>query len=109
MGRRPLGRVGAIGVLATLVGLVCATAAAPPEARAAGPDDFAGVQATDGYDSDNRARRAAAYARQADSGLSVVRVWFEWSAIETQPGRFDFSRYDALVEDAARAGVRLLP
>src|SRR3954453_7389761 len=99
MGRRQWGELGFTGVLAMLLGLLCA-AAAPPGAAAAGPDDFAGVQATDGYDTDNPARRGGAYAREGGTGLHGARVWFEWSAIETQPGKYDFSRYDPLMEDA---------
>src|SRR4051794_39034876 len=109
MGRRPRGKLGAGGVVATLLACLCFMAAAPRRADAAGADDFAGAHVTDGYDTDTPERRAAAYVRQADSGLRLARVWFEWSAIETQPGRFDFSLYDAVVADAARAGLRLLP
>jgi hypothetical protein len=77
--------------------------------HAAGPPDFAGVQASDGADAPDPARRRFAFAAQSFSRLRLVRVWFYWSEIEVAPDRFDFSRYDALIEDAARAGVRVLP
>src|SRR5215213_8667909 len=106
---RPAERGVCAAVVATLLALVCVSAAPAPEAHAAGAADFAGVHVTDGFLTDSRPRRVAAYRRQADNGLRVARVWFDWSAIETLPGKFDFSLYDALVEDAAHAHVRLLP
>src|SRR5215213_8202561 len=95
--------------IATTAALALACAlAAPTTAAAAVPSDFAGVHLKDGADAPSRTRRDA-LRTQAAAGLRVARVWFYWSAIETQPGRFDFSRYDPVVEDAARNGVRLLP
>jgi polysaccharide biosynthesis protein PslG len=83
--------------------------AAAPAARAAGPADFAGmhVSSTDLYQGDDR--RAGAFAHQAASGVRTARVWFDWRRIELEPGEYRFAKYDPVVEDAARNGMRVLP
>ena len=47
--------------------------------------------------------------RMAAAGTHTCRVHFNWRLIEGAPGVRDWARIDALVADAARAGVKLLP
>jgi polysaccharide biosynthesis protein PslG len=44
-----------------------------------------------------------------DLGAGWLREELRWSTIEPAPGRFDFTRYDALVQSAAARGLRVLP
>ena len=47
-------------------------------------------------------------AAMADRGVQMVRVDLDWSQVEPQPGKWDFSRWDALVEEAGKQGVAVL-
>ena len=40
-----------------------------------------------------------------DAGLNAVQLWVLWSWVEPEPGRFDFSDYDELVEEAGKRGL----
>lgn len=44
--------------------------------------------------------------RQA--GFNTLQLWVLWSWVESQPGKFDFSDYDRLVEMADAAGLKLV-
>ena len=58
------------------------------------------------YDADALAQELDAIAA---AGFTWVRQTFPWAAIEPEPGRPDFSAYDAIVEAvAARPSLRLL-
>jgi polysaccharide biosynthesis protein PslG len=46
---------------------------------------------------------------QAQAGAGVVRVTFDWAAIETRPGVYDFSRYDVWMRSVASHRMRVLP
>jgi hypothetical protein len=46
---------------------------------------------------------------QAKAGAGVVRITFNWAAIETSPGVYDFSRYDIWMRSAASHRMRVLP
>ena len=41
--------------------------------------------------------------------VGVIRQTFRWAEVEREPGRFDFARYDPLMEAAAARGIRILP
>src|SRR5918993_705020 len=45
----------------------------------------------------------------AATGARVLRQPFYWSVMEPQPGRYDFSLYDAYIATAANANLRVLP
>ncbi len=51
----------------------------------------------------------------AKLGFRLLRDWdggypaFQWKDIEPEPGKFDFSLADKMVDDAARCGLRVLP
>lgn len=77
-------------------------------ASAAVPADFVGVVSSK-HDAFTPSRRAETLDLQAEVGVGLLRVPFDWSRIEPMPGWFDFSVYDELVGDAARRHIRLLP
>jgi hypothetical protein len=72
------------------------------------PHDFFGLVSEDAF-TGAPAYRQRALADQAGLGVGLVRQSFNWSRIETAPGRFDFSLYDGFVGDAARAGMEVMP
>ncbi len=43
-----------------------------------------------------------------DAGVGIVRMDVSWSRCEKEPGVYDFSRHDALVERLAKNDIRLL-
>lgn len=47
-------------------------------------------------------------AQIAAAGFKFIRMDFFWSHIEKKKGEYDFSEYDALVNDLARHGIRPL-
>ena len=56
------------------------------------------------------AERAEECGWIAATGIGRVRFDFEWRRVQKAPGApFDFSHYDAVVDDAARAGLTPLP
>lgn len=44
----------------------------------------------------------------AESGLSVVRTWLYWLAVNPEPDVWDFEEYDAYFEAARRNGMKVL-
>lgn len=54
--------------------------------------------------------RARTFEMMRTAGIGTVRCDFRWSVCQSErDGEFDFSRYDAVVDDAAAAGVAVLP
>ena len=45
----------------------------------------------------------------ARTGIGFVRTDLDWSQVEPEPGKWDFACWDALVEEAGRQGVKVLP
>ncbi len=45
------------------------------------------------------------YARAAEDGMTSFRHWFSWSAIEIEPGVFNWEPYDRHLELAAKYGI----
>jgi polysaccharide biosynthesis protein PslG len=72
------------------------------------PADFFGLVTEDAFAGSTSYRRRT-LAREARMGVGLIRQTFDWSQIETARGHYDFARYDALVADAARAGMRVMP
>ena len=72
------------------------------------PPEFFGVVADDAF-AGTPAYRREMLARQREAGIGLIRQTFDWSTIETAPGRYDFAAYDRLVGDAAKAGIEILP
>jgi polysaccharide biosynthesis protein PslG len=89
--------------------LVLALLAAPVSAaNAAVPRDFVGVAADDLFAGDP-AYRSNTLNTQRSVGVGLIRQTFDWSSIETAPGRYNLSAYDAYVASAAAQRVRVLP
>src|SRR5207237_7729833 len=44
----------------------------------------------------------------ADAGFRWVRMDFAWSAVETEPGKYDFSAYDRLTAALAQYRIRAI-
>jgi hypothetical protein len=81
---------------------------AKPPARIAGlPADFVGLVAEDVFAGDEPTRDKL-LDDQRDLGVQLIRQTFDWSKIETRPGKYDFAFYDAYVAATARHGMRLL-
>jgi hypothetical protein len=94
---------GAWTALAVWAGL-----AASEPAQAGVRADFVGV-ATEDLSIGDASYREGALRSQARAGAGVVRVTFDWSAIEPERGVYDLSAYDREVAAAAEAGLRVLP
>src|SRR5688572_20917160 len=50
----------------------------------------------------------ADYQRMRDLGLLVARDGFRWHAIESEPGRFDFTSARAMVRASLEAGIQVI-
>lgn len=46
------------------------------------------------------------YGVAREDGLNVFRHWFMWSAIEREPGKYDWSDYDRQLDLAAKNGIK---
>ena len=54
--------------------------------------------------------RARTFRMMREAGLDCVRCDFDWRAVQQKPvGKFDFSRHDRVVKDAAAQGLVVLP
>ena len=113
-----------LSVVAVLgIGASCTSAPSAPSAdrvasfpTLAAPDQGAMLaervgmaqQFTWGTDERARAERAGQLARLASIGIRLERINFTWHKLEPKPNTFDFAPLDAVVDDATRAGVRLI-
>ena len=87
--------------------LISAIAAANTVAAADMPPVFGACAHVTRDEWDERDRT---FAMMREAGLAWVRSDFDWRAVQKEPdGPFDWSRYDAVVEDASRHGVKVLP
>ena len=97
--------------LALAVAFPCAADPAP--ADGAGPARSAGPQygvCAHLHRVRNPAERAEECTWIAATGIGRVRFDFEWWRMQKAPGApFDFSHYDAVVADASRCGLMVLP
>lgn len=86
------------------------TAAEQPRVReeAPPPRDFVGLVTEDVFAGD-AGYRERTLQRQADAGVGLIRQTFDWSAIETAPGRYELAVHDEYVAAVSRAGIALLP
>ncbi len=48
------------------------------------------------------------YGTAAADGINIFRHWFMWSAVETAPGQFDWTEYDAHFDLAQRHGLKVV-
>ena len=54
-------------------------------------------------------RAAEELALMKAAGIDHIRFDLDWDAVETAPGKWNFSRWDSLVEMAGKANVSILP
>ena len=97
--------------LTLLVAVASACAESAPAGaptRASAPAPMLGVCAH--VTRDEFAERDKTFHAARRAGITHVRTDFDWRAVQAKPGaKFDFSRYDRVVADAARSGLRILP
>jgi hypothetical protein len=108
LSRRPRDRSrGSLCVVPALA-IALGWALAAPAAAESLPPDFLGV-----YSEDTQAAEPAArdmtLAQQRDTGIGVVRVPFDWAAMQPDPDRYELAATDEYVLATARAGLRVLP
>ena len=48
------------------------------------------------------------YGVAQEDGINIMRHWFMWGAIETAPGVYDWSDYDAHMDLAAQHGIKVI-
>ena len=46
------------------------------------------------------------YATASEDGMTAFRHWFLWSAVEIEPGRYDWDDYDRQLDLAAENGIK---
>lgn len=101
----------AVGALGLAVALFGGGAPRPPRpgtaATSAGPR-FLGLLAPE-LIALPPAQRGATLDEQVRLGVGLIRQTLDWAQVERAPGRYDFSRYDALVAALSRRGLALLP
>ena len=61
-----------------------------------------------GFNIDFVEPRVAELKMLAQSGVRWVRTDLKWDATEIEKGKYDFSRYDRLVEALNNAGLRIV-
>lgn len=95
--------------LACLVALACLLAGCGSDGGGASErSDLIGIVSEDVFAGD-AAYREANLDKQADAGVGLIRQTFDRAQIETAPGEYDFSRYDAWLEALAQERMRVLP
>lgn len=77
------------------------------QATASQPDPFFGTWSD--HLSMTRPVSQAELDRQRSAGVGFIRQYVWWDRIEWSPGRYDWSRMDALVTDASARGIQVLP
>jgi hypothetical protein len=93
-----------------LAACACAllVAAVAPAARAALPADSAGIYSEE-LEPANSADPVATGRAERAAGVGIVRQPFSWARVETSPGVLDYAVYDAVMRNAALAGLAVLP
>src|SRR4051794_5381309 len=93
--------------LATLL-TIALTLVSAGQVRAAVPRAFFGLEAKDLYAYDDSYRNTE-FPKVADAGVGLMRQEFNWAAIERTPGQYTWAKYNALVGQAARRGIEIMP
>jgi hypothetical protein len=110
--RHPISRIVALAAVIGALWLVVASSAAAAPATPAVPQvpsSFVGVN-IDGPLGGGQLNPAPAMSTMVGAGVESVRVAFNWAAAQpTKDGPYDFSATDAIVGDAARDGLTVLP
>jgi polysaccharide biosynthesis protein PslG len=114
---RPEGALAVVGCAALLAGgcggskkeTPKTTATTPAKTKQAKvPSDFVGLVSEDAFAAQGAARDKI-LASQEKAGVQLLRETFDWSKIETAPGRYVFDYYDQFVAAAAKHGITIMP
>lgn len=92
---------------AALIAVACLLLSAAT-AHAGVPRSFVGLYGDDAFYGDS-SYRLSQFDAETRLGVGIVRQPFEWWRVETSPGHYDWSAYDAYVGDAAKAGMSVMP
>jgi hypothetical protein len=95
-------------VRALLLAAVVLALALPASVSAAPPPGFVGMTADD-LSGNAGPYREKGLAQLEAARVQLLRVTFNWAAIEVAPNSFDFSAYDAYVRQAAEHNITFLP
>jgi hypothetical protein len=91
-------------VLAAALPAVLLLIAAASSATAAAPRQFYGVVAVEPLPNESE------LAVLGRGNVGTLRISLAWGSVQSSPtAQFDWSRYDALIGEAARHGIRVLP
>ncbi len=97
-----------VGLVAVLAALIAALALVPSgaAARSRVPSSFLGVTPNDNkYTSFDETQ----LRNEKAMGAGLFRQLFDWKAIETSRGHYDFAKTDGFVLGAAHKGITILP
>ena len=70
--------------------------------------DFVGLVSEDVFAGDET-YRSETIEKEAETGVGLIRQTFDWSRIELERGKYDFSASDPWVEKLAEERMRVLP
>jgi hypothetical protein len=90
-------------ICAVLLLAACATPSFSTNEARRIPEDFFGIIPDDGRDAGSKE-----YEFMDELGVVWMRNTFYWSGIEPQPGAWEFTGYDRYVEEAKKAGKKIL-
>jgi hypothetical protein len=89
-------------LLLPALGLSCASVSFSPGEVRQVPEDYFGMAHAGSSASERE------YALLDELGAVWIRKTFEWEEIEPEPGVWDFSKWDAYVDEGKRAGKKIL-
>ncbi len=95
-------------LLAGLAFVAFAAALSPGHAQARVPSSFLGLTSEDTFNMPG-SYRTQQLRLQKGIGVGLFRQVFDWSAIETSRGHYNFAPYDQYVRDATSRGITILP
>jgi len=95
-------------LLAGLAFVAFAAALSPGRAQARVPSSFLGLTSEDTFNMPGP-YRTQQLRLQKGIGVGLFRQVFDWSAIETSRGHYNFAQYDQYVRDATSRGITVLP
>jgi polysaccharide biosynthesis protein PslG len=93
-------------LIAVIVALACLALA--PGAQARVSRDFVGITSEDVF-AGVSSYRTSNLGSQRSIGVGLTRQTFDWRSIETSPGHYNLTYYDAYVASAASHGIKVLP
>jgi Beta-galactosidase len=107
----------AVPALCGAVAAVCLTVPSAPAATAGSASATAHPRANDGklwatqlqFDDQGRPWSVASLTAIRDKGMNSVEINLPWDTLEPSRGQFDFTELDQELDNAAAAGMRIVP